>query len=40
MILDSLKKEGYEILVIWQMDLEKNTENTTKKILKFANLNS
>ena len=36
MILDSLKKEGYEILVIWQMDLEKNTENIAKKILKFV----
>jgi G:T-mismatch repair DNA endonuclease (very short patch repair protein) len=36
MILDSLKKEGYEILVIWQMDLEKNTENIAKKILEFA----
>ena len=37
-ILDSLKKEGYEILVIWQMDLEKNTENIAKKILKFVKL--
>lgn len=36
MILNSLKKEGYEILVIWQMDLEKNTENVAKKILKFV----
>ena len=33
MILDSLKKEGYEILVVWQMDLDKDTENTIKKIL-------
>ena len=36
MILDSLKKEDYRILVIWQLDLEKNNENTAKKILKFA----
>ncbi len=36
MILNSLKKENYRILVIWQFYLEKNTENTAKKILKFA----
>ena len=36
MILNSLKKENYRILVIWQFDLEKNTENVAKKILKFA----
>ena len=36
MILNSLKKENYRILVIWQFDLEKNTENTAKKILKFV----
>jgi hypothetical protein len=35
-ILDSLKKEGYSILVVWQLDLDKDTENTTEKILKFA----
>ena len=36
MILDSLKKQGYEILIVWELDLVKDTENTTKKILKFA----
>ena len=36
MILDSLKKEGYRILIIWQFDLEKNNENTATKILKFV----
>ncbi len=36
MILDSLREEGYKILVIWQLDLDKDIENTTKKILKFA----
>jgi len=36
MKLDSLKKEGYEILVIWMTDLNKDTENITKKILKFV----
>ena len=35
-ILNSLKKEDYRILVIWQFDLEKDVESTTKKILKFA----
>jgi G:T-mismatch repair DNA endonuclease (very short patch repair protein) len=35
-ILDSLKKENYKILVIWQHELDKDTENTAKKILKFA----
>jgi len=36
MIHDSLKIEGYEILVVWQLDLDTDAENTTKKILKFA----
>jgi G:T-mismatch repair DNA endonuclease (very short patch repair protein) len=36
MILDSLKKEGHEILIVWELDLVKDTENTTKKILEFA----
>jgi G:T-mismatch repair DNA endonuclease (very short patch repair protein) len=35
-VLDSLKKEGYEILIIWELDLVKDMENTTKKILKFV----
>ena len=35
-IENALKKEGYRILTIWQIDLEKNTENMVKKILKFA----
>jgi very-short-patch-repair endonuclease len=35
-IHDSLKREGYKILVIWEQDLLKDAENTTKKILKFA----
>ena len=35
-ILDSLKKENYKILVIWQHELDKDTENTAKKILKFV----
>ena len=36
MILDSLKKENYKILVIWQHELDKDTENTAKTILKFV----
>jgi hypothetical protein len=36
MILDSLSKEGYKILVIWEQDLLKDEVNTAEKILKFA----
>jgi G:T-mismatch repair DNA endonuclease (very short patch repair protein) len=35
-VLNQIKKQGYRILIIWQIDLEKDIENTTKKILKFA----
>ena len=35
-ILNQIKKQGYKILVIWEQDLLHDTENTTKKILKFA----
>ena len=35
-ILNQIKKQGYKILVIWEQDLLKDTENTTKKILNFA----
>ena len=35
-MLDKLRNQGYKILVIWEMDLEKDIENTTKKILRFA----
>ena len=35
-VLNQIKKQGYRILIIWGMDLEKDIENTTKKILKFA----
>ena len=35
-MLDKLKKQDYKTLVIWEMDLEKDTENIVKKILKFA----
>jgi|TARA_B100001105_G_scaffold110396_1_gene88535 very-short-patch-repair endonuclease len=37
-ILKQIKKQGYKILVIWEEDLLKDIENTTKKILKFAKL--
>ena len=36
MILDSLKKDGYKILVIWYEDIMNDFENITKKIQKFA----
>jgi G:T-mismatch repair DNA endonuclease (very short patch repair protein) len=35
-VLNQIKKEGYRILIIWDSDLKKDIENTTKKILKFA----
>ena len=35
-ILKQIKKQGYKILVVWEEDLLNNTEETTKKILKFA----
>ena len=35
-ILKQIKKQGYKILVIWEQDLLQDTENTTKKILRFA----
>jgi G:T-mismatch repair DNA endonuclease (very short patch repair protein) len=35
-VLNQIKKGGHRILIIWQIDLEKDTENITKKILKFA----
>ena len=35
-VLNLIKKGGYRILIIWDMDLKKDIENTTKKILKFA----
>jgi len=38
MILNQIRKEGYEILVVWQLDWKKERDKTTKKILKFAKL--
>ena len=35
-ILNQIKKRGYKILVIWEQDLLHDTENTTKKILRFV----
>jgi very-short-patch-repair endonuclease len=35
-VLNCIKKEGYKILIIWDMDLQKNIDSTRKKILKFA----
>jgi len=37
MVLDQIRKEGYEILVVWQYDFLKDFENEKKRILKFAN---
>jgi hypothetical protein len=35
--LNQIRKNNYKILVIWQIDLEKNYESTKKKIIEFAN---
>jgi len=40
MILNQIRKEGYEILVVWQLDWKKERDLTIKKILKFANSKS
>lgn len=34
--LNQIRKNNYKILVIWQMDLAKDYENTKKKIIDFA----
>ena len=34
--INQIKKQGYKILVIWEQDLLKDTENAKNKILKFA----
>ena len=39
-LLDKIRKLGYEILVVWELDLKKDLDKTTKKILKFANSKS
>jgi G:T-mismatch repair DNA endonuclease (very short patch repair protein) len=35
-VLKQLRKSGHEILVVWDLDLKKDLEKTTKKILKFV----
>jgi G:T-mismatch repair DNA endonuclease (very short patch repair protein) len=35
-IIDGMKQQGYKVLVVWEQDLLQDTENTTKKILRFA----
>ena len=37
MVLDQIRKEGYDVLVVWEYDFLKDFENEKKKILKFAN---
>ena len=39
-ICAGMEKQGYEILVIWQQELENNIKKTTKKILKFLKTSS
>jgi hypothetical protein len=38
--LNQIRKNNFRILVIWQMDLEKDYENTKKRIIEFASSNS
>ena len=35
-VLNQIKKQGYRILIIWDIDLKKDTKNISKNILKFA----
>jgi len=35
-VLNQIRKQGYEILVVWQKDFKKDLENETKKIIDFA----
>jgi len=35
-IINGMKKQGYKVLVVWESELEKELDKTTKKILKFA----
>jgi len=35
-VLEQLRKQDFKILVVWEMDLMKDFEKTTKKILRFA----
>ena len=35
-IIKGMKKQGYKVLIIWEGELEKELDKTTKKILKFA----
>tara|TARA_Y100001960_G_C14667117_1_gene823906 strand:+ start:201 stop:1274 length:1074 start_codon:yes stop_codon:yes gene_type:complete len=36
-VINELKKQDYKVLVIWEFELRKELEKTTKKILKFVN---
>ena len=36
LVLKQLRKSGHEILVVWDWDLKKDLEKTTKQILKFV----
>ena len=35
-MVEDIEKQGYRILIIWEGELEKELDKTTKKILKFA----
>jgi G:T-mismatch repair DNA endonuclease (very short patch repair protein) len=35
-VLENIQKQGYQVLVIWEMDLNNDPKNTAKKILNFA----
>jgi|TARA_B110000467_G_C18255653_1_gene443184 G:T-mismatch repair DNA endonuclease (very short patch repair protein) len=35
-VLNQIRKQGYEILVVWQKDFKKDLENETKKIIDFV----
>jgi len=35
-VIDGMENQGYKVLVVWELELEKELDKTTKKILKFV----
>ncbi len=35
-VIEGMKSQGYKVLVVWESELKKELDETTKKILKFA----
>jgi len=37
-VIEGMKNQGYQVLVIWESEVKNELEKTTKRILKFINL--